>query len=176
MRIIILSALKEWIVSKFNFGAKLWQEIAESTGFGSEKFTKQDGYAALERFQSLFNQICHKLGLTYTDFQNQFLQFWLTDFAPRLFQVMTQQVKNARDYIINLNKLNNELVGFFPQNKMLSKVNLKEPDSTTIVLSYSSEKSLVDIIGILRGVSHFFKDAFAIKKTGSTTLEIKFQK
>lgn len=176
MRIIILTAIKEWIINKINFGAKMWQEIAEATGFGVNKFNNQDSYASIERFQGLFKQICIKLGMLNDDFVNQFLQYWLTDFAPRLYQSLTQQTKTARDFILNFNRLNSELINFFPRSKLLSKVDLKEPNSNTLIASYASEKSLVDIIGILRGVSGYFSDSYTIKKISPTSIEITFQK
>ncbi len=176
MRIIILTAIKEWIINKINFGTKMWQEIAEATGFGVNRFNNQDSYASIERFQGLFKQICIKLGMHNDDFVNQFLQYWLTDFAPRLYQSLTQQTKTARDFILNFNRLNNELINFFPRTKLLSKVDLKEPNSNTLIASYANEKSLVDIIGILRGVSGFFSDGYTIKKLSPTSIEISFQK
>lgn len=173
MKIIILTALKDWIINKFNI--EKWKIIAEAIGIGVDRFNNQDSFLSDDRFRKLISQIILTLDLQESVFVENFIQYWMTDFAPRLCQLLTKKSNSTKEFLINIIKVNNELCRLIP-NKFLAKIDLQEMDGYTLTAIYASEKSLVDIVALLRGVSNIFSDTFTLKKINPHSVEIKFEK
>ena len=174
MRVIFLTAIKEWISNKYNFGSSIWKEIAEELGFGVESFRSQDNHISFQRLKALVDTAAKKLKKSEFDAGTEFMQFWLTDFAPRLFQSLAKSTGSIRDFLMNYVKLNNELCQFIPNNSYIFKIELVEKDKNTLTAVYSNEKSLVDIIGLLRGIGAYYKEPYNIKKLNPFSIEIHF--
>ena len=174
MKVIILSGIKEWIIKKNRSGPVVWQEIAQELGFGAQQFNNQDNYASNERIERFFQAICDKMFIERKNFENQFIQFWMTDFAPRLYQSLTSKATDSKDFLMQVTRMNNEVVALFPDNKNISRIDVSEKNDYTLVAVYASEKSLIDIIGILRVVSGIFQNTFNIKKINPHSAEIIF--
>lgn len=176
MKVIILTALKEWIFHKIKFGQNLWQQIAEEAGFGIDRFTGQDSLSSVARLQGLLQVISKKIALSIDDIQKQFLEYWLTDFAPRLYQSLIRQADSTKDFMLNITKVNNEVCNLFPKNNIITRVDLSEIQENVFSVFYGSEKSLVDIVSVLRGASSIFNDSFSVKKINPRNIEIWFNR
>lgn len=176
MKILFLTAIKEWIINKNKFGFKYWKDVADEMGMGVEKFSNQDNFSSVERMNNMYKVISEKLNIAEDDFKQRFLEFWMTDFAPRLYQSYAKQTKNAKELIKNIIKVNNEFYNILPDNIYVQKIDVSETDENTLIIKFSSEKSLIDIIGILRSVSSYYNETFNIKKLDSNEVEIKFGK
>ncbi len=174
MRVIYLTAIKEWITNKYNDGLKLWKEIAEELGIGVDSFNNQDNYISFQRLKLLLNISAKKIKKSEFDLSVEFLQYWLTDFAPRLFQSLARSAGSVKEFLFNYVKLNNELCQFIPNNSYIFKIDLKENDKQTLTAVYGNEKSLVDIIGLLRGIGAYYKEQYTIKKINPFSIEIHF--
>ena len=173
MKIIILSALKDWIINKF--GIEQWKTIAEKMGIGVAVFNNQDSFLADARFQSLIQTIIEILTITEDELKENSISYWLVDFAPRVYQSYTKKIETTKVFLINIIKLNNEICRLLP-NKSLYKVDMQEMNEASLTLIYASEKSLVDVVGLLRGASSFFNDTYTIKKINAHSVEIKFER
>jgi hypothetical protein len=175
MKVIILSAFKEWIINKIKFGPQLWIDIATESGFNPEKFNNIDHYSSPERMQKLMAASCIILDMSLEDLINDFINFWITEYAPRLYQTLTRQSENSREFLINITAVNNELCNMFPNNKSVTKMDINQMDDDSIMLVYSSEKILVDIIAILRVVSNHYNENYFMKKINPHSVELKFE-
>jgi hypothetical protein len=173
MKILVLNAIKEWIVKKF--GEDKWREIAEKVGLGVEQFNPQDNYFSDDRFATLIPTICSSLSLDDRQFIAEFIEYWVTDFAPRVYRFYIKKSNTAKEFVIGIFKMNNYVCKMFP-NTVMTKVDYQEISRNTITAVYPSEKSLVDIIAVLRGSAHFFADKFTIKKINPHSVQIKFEK
>lgn len=176
MKIVILTAIKEWVLSKFKSGPNVWPEIAAELGIDAQQFHNRDNFSSPERMEKMFNLICEKMLLSRDELKNRFLEFWMTDYAPRLYLQLTKKAKTAKEFIQTITLVNNELVSTFPENQFVSQVAINEVDENTIRAIYANEKSLIDIISILRGVSPHFNNSFSIKKISSHAIDIVFEK
>lgn len=175
MKLIILNAIKEWLLQKAKNGAALWPEIAQEAGFGAERFITQDNYAPRERMEKLIASIMAKLNMDPVTFRAQFLEFWLTSFAPRVYPSLAKQVQSARECLIQIIRLQNELCNLFPSNPLVGKVDMNDINENTLTVIYASEKTLIDIIAVLRGVSSLYNESFTVKKINPHSAEIKFE-
>jgi hypothetical protein len=174
MRVFYLTAIKEWIINKYESGYNIWKEIAEQMGIGVDSFHSQDNYISFQRLKFLLDLSAKKIKKSEFDTSVEFMQYWMTDFAPRLFQSLAKSTSSIKDFLFNFVKLNNELCQFIPNNSFISKIDLNEKDKKTLTVIYGNEKSLVDIIGILRGISSVYKEQYSIKKINQFSIEIHF--
>lgn len=175
MRLILLTAIKEWIVQKIKFGPNLWQQISDESGFGAERFSPQDSVSSMARLQHLLDIISKKLAMTKDEVTQKFLEFWLTDFGPRLYQSLSKKTDSIKEFMLNITKLNNELCNLFPRNSYIDKLDVHEIHENVYTVTYSSEKSLVDIIAVLRGAGSIFNEPFNVKKISVRSIEVRFE-
>ncbi len=173
MKILILSALKEWIIRMFS--PEKWKEVAESTGLGVEQFTQQAHYLSDDRFNMVINNICKILNLDVNQLNNEFVGYWQTDFAPRIYNYLIKKSNTIKDFVLGIFKLNNDICKLFP-NKSMTKIDFSETDRNSVTAVYPSEKTLVDIVAVLRGAAMFFPDKFNIRKINPHSVEIVFIK
>jgi hypothetical protein len=173
MKILILSALKEWIIRKFS--PDKWKEVAEETGLGEEQFTQQAHYLSDDRFNMVVAKVCKILNLDQNQLNNEFTEYWMTDFAPRIYNYLIKKSSTIKDFVLGIFKLTNDVCKLFP-NKNLTKVDFSETDHNSVTAIYPSEKVLVDIVAVLRGAAMFFPDKFNIRKINPHSVEIMFIK
>ena len=173
MKILLLNALKEWIINKF--GQDKWKEIAESSGLGVEQFKEGDKVFSDDRFALLISNIANLLQIDEHEIIDLFVNYWMTDFAPRVYTFYLKKSTTAKEFILGILQMNNLLCKVSP-NKHLSKVDYQEIDRHTLTAVYPNEKALVDLVAILRGVNMQFTDRFTIRKINPHSVEIKFEK
>jgi hypothetical protein len=174
MRVIFLTAIKEWLIKKYYSGKNIWKEIAEEMGLGIEVFNNQDNHISYQRLKNLLERVAKKIKKSEFDASSAFFDYWLIDFAPRLYQSLAKSTSSVKDFLLNYVKMNNDLCQFIPNNSNLTKIEIKEIDRQTITAFYRNEKCLVDIIGILRGVSSYFNEPYNVKKLNPYSVEIHF--
>ena len=174
MKIILLSALKEWITKEY--GAEKWKEIAETTGLGVDQFREQDKYFSDDRFSMLIANIANAMSIDEKEVSDKFVNYWMLDFAGRLYQLFVKRSATAKEFVVSIFQINNDVCKLFP-NKLLTKVDYKETDRQCLTAVYPNEKSLVDIVAVLRGINiKKFPDKFTIRKINQHSIEIKFEK
>jgi len=173
MKLIILKAIKNWIIT--TFGTVKWDKIARETGLNADEFREQDTYFSNDRFTMLVAQIAGFTDMKIPQINEEFVHYWMTDFAPKVYHFIIQRSSNAKAFILSVFKLNNDICTQFPNN-MINIIDYQEIDATTISAVYPKEQNLVDIISVLRGSAHFFSDKFNITKLNSKSVSINFEK
>ncbi len=173
MKILILNAIKEWILQKYNFD--VWKEIAIKSELNVEKFQHAESFYTDERFTRMVGNMAEILRQNRMEMVNEFIQFWMIDFAPKVYQYYLKKFDTAKDVILGILHLNSDLCRLMPNN-YLASVDFQEISTSTISVIYPSEKSLVDIIAILRGLNQYFKTKFTINKINPHSIQIIFEK
>ncbi len=173
MNIIILKAVKNWIISRH--GTVKWDKIARESGMDADEFREVDSHISGDRFQKFLDNISGFTKLSVPEINEEFIHYWMMDFAPKVYHFSIQRSANARQFILGIFKLNNEVCKLFP-NKLITKIDVQEIDDQTISVIYPKEQSLVDIISVLRGSAHFFTDKFNITKINNNSVSINFEK
>jgi len=171
MKIIVLKALKTWIISRY--GEAAWKDVASSAGIGVQEFNNQDYHINSERLQRFLSIVHEILDISDIEFKNGFITFWLTDFSPRLYQTYLQKCHNSRELLLTIINTNNTLCEVLP-NALLSRIDVRETSSQSLSLVYAHEKALVDIIAVLRSAAQVYNDQFSVRKINQNSTEIRF--
>lgn len=172
MKILILNALKEWIIK--TYGQEKWQDIGENTGLGADEFTKQSHYINQDRFGMVRNYVLKSLMMDEISLNKELADYWMTDFAPRIYNHLIKKSETIKDFIMGILQMNNDFCNFFP-NPKLAKIDFSQTGSKSISVIYPSESTLVDLIGVLRAASNFFPQKFNIRKINPHSIEIMFE-
>lgn len=173
MKVLILNAIKEWLLQKYSF--EVWKEIAVKSELNIEKFQHAESFYTDERFTRMVGYMADTLRQNRLQMVNDFIQFWMVDFAPKVYQYYLKKFSNAKDVILGILRLNNDLCRLMP-NDYMSAVDFQEISTSTISVIYPSEKSLVDIIAVLRGLNQYFDTKFTINKINPHSIQIIFEK
>lgn len=171
-RIIVLNAIKDWINKEYSY--ENWKEVAEQTGIGVEYFTQQAQYITDDRFSILVQTICSVLKMDEHELSREFVHYWQTDFAPKVYNFMIKKSETIKDFVRGIMGISNDIAHLFPHGSM-TKVDFSETPSGSISAVYPTEQALVDIIAVLRGASMFFPQKFQIRKINAHSVEIFFE-
>ena len=174
MKIIILTAIKEWLCTKIKFGFNLWKEIASQMEIDADKFTKKDNYLSVEDFNRLFQMIFKKTGLEGQEIIKQFLEYWNSEFKQKLIVFLKQKAINIKEFISSLIKINSEIRDIFPENQAVWIINMKEIDNNTMELHYTLDNQMVEFIKIINEVNFQYKNKLTMNKLNSFTIQISF--
>ena len=108
---------------------------------------------------------------------DKFVNYWMLDFAGKTVSAFCEAFGLPLRNLSSVSfRINNDVCKLFP-NKLLTKVDYKETDRQCLTAVYPNEKSLVDIVAVLRGINiKKFPDKFTIRKINQHSIEIKFEK
>ncbi|MFN3659818.1 MAG: heme NO-binding domain-containing protein [Brevinematales bacterium] len=171
MKILLLKALKSWILSKY--GETAWKNVATAAGVGVQEFNNQDYHMTSDRLKRFLGIIHEILDISEADFKNGFVTYWLTDFSPLLYQTYLQKCHTSKELLVNIINTNNMLCEVLP-NSLISRIDVRETSTNTLSLVYAHEKALVDIIAILRSAAKVYNDGFSVRKINQNSTEIRF--
>ncbi|MCX7882763.1 MAG: heme NO-binding domain-containing protein [Brevinematales bacterium] len=171
MKILLLKALKSWILSRY--GETAWKNVATAAGIGVQEFNNQDYHINTDRLQRFLAIIHEILDISEIDFKNGFVTYWLTDFSPLLYQTYLQKCHNSKELLLHIINTNNMLCEVLP-NALISRIDVRETSAHSLSLVYAHEKALVDIIAILRSAAKVYNDQFSVRKINQNSTEIRF--
>ncbi len=163
----VIIAIKEWILK--NYGLECWKEIEELLGLDSSKYREWDenSYRALRR------HVLSQINANDDFFNSEFTNFWLTEFIPRVINSITQKCSNTKSLLLSIISINNEICKII-RNSLLNQIDYSVNGDDSITIYYTTEKALVDIVGILRGAKVYLSDDYEIRKLGPQSAKITF--
>ncbi len=163
----VIIAIKEWILK--NYGLESWKEIEDLLGLDSSKYREWDesSYRALRR------QLLSQINVSDDFFNSEFTNFWLTEFIPKLINTITHKCSNTKNLLLSIITINNEICKIV-RNSLLNQIDYSVNSDDSITVYYTTEKALVDIVGILRGAKVYLQDDYEIRKLGPQSARITF--
>jgi hypothetical protein len=172
MKGVILMCLANLVMEKF--GRDKWEDSLEKAGFPRTTFflATQDIEDALT--MKVIDSTCKVLNITTEQAAMAFGDYWVNDFAVKIYQPFYRGPKSAKEFLLNLDKVHVMTTQTVP-NAHPPRFDYEWKDEKTLIMTYKSPRGLIDFfIGLVHGVAKHFNENLKINKLSDQKVEIIF--
>jgi hypothetical protein len=172
MKGVIASCLGEMVTTKF--GKDKWEAILRKAGLPVHTVflapQNIDDAAVLK----VVNAACEVLHLTLPQAADAFGDYWMTVFAPRIYQPYLRGARNARELLLNMERVHIQATKTIADAHP-PHFDYRWEDDQTLIMVYKSDRSLVDfVVGLAKGVGNYFNERLEVKKLSATEVRVRF--
>lgn len=172
MKGTIVVALGEMIQK--NFGKDKWREILKSVEMRPTIPVLATEDIPDETVLNIIKQTCRIMNISIEQAADAFGEYWVNEYAPRVYKVYYLDCKNARDFITKMDDIHVAATKNIPGAKP-PRFNFKWEDDHTLIMTYRSHRGLIDImIGLIKGVAKYYKENLQVHKISDDKLRIVF--
>jgi hypothetical protein len=171
MKGTILKCLQEMVESRF--GKPEWQEILKDAGFKGPQLFSLSADVDEGKAVGLFASAARVLEISAEHAADAFGDYWVNDYAPRVYQTIYARHKSARDFLLAMDAVHVMVTESVP-NARPPRFDFEEQGKTLLV-TYKSKRGLIDLyIGLVRGVGKRFNTQLEIQKLSARQVKITF--
>ena len=168
----IVKCLSELI--KGSFGEHKWKEIMQHSGENPNMVIRAISDIDDKTFFIIFENTCKVLNLSKQQACDAFGNYWMNTFAPQMYGAYFGRFKNAKQFIMGMDSIHDTVTNIVI-NARPPRFTIEEVDENTIIVNYISTRNMIDFyIGLVKGVSAYFKTTIDIKKLSEEKVELRF--
>jgi hypothetical protein len=172
MKGVIAVCLANLIQEKF--GKDKWQDILETSGLPRTTFfmpsTDLDDAVVMKVVEST----CKVLNLTLQQAADAFGDYWVNDYAPKIYKAYYRGKNNARDFLLNMDKVHQTVTERIA-NANPPQFEYQWQDAKTLIMIYISKRGMIDfLVGLVKGVGKHFNEDLQITKLSADKVKIRF--
>jgi len=172
MKGTILKSIKDLVVS--TAGNEVWNEIIKTSGFEPNYLIRSTADIDDSIILNVIKNIEHKLNLTHDQLAELFGDYWVNEFAPRIYGAYYLGMKSAKDMLLKMDTIH-ERVTRDMENSKPPRFAYKWKDDKTLIIDYKSQRNLIDLfIGLIKGVGKHFNEVLKINKLSDQQVEVVF--
>lgn len=169
MKGVIIKAIEELV--KTNFGEEKWKDCLKAIGLDPNTlFLANDDIDDEVAVKFVKEILPRELNLTYEQVCDAFGEYWMTQFAPKVYKSYFIGAKGAKDFLLKMDRTHVDIgLGKPP------RFSYEEVDKDTLIIHYTSHRQLIDImVGLIKGVGKYFNEKLEVKKLSDKTVMVKF--
>ena len=172
MKGTIVKCLQEMVESRF--GKEEWREILGDAGFKGPQLFSLSADIDEARALALFASSARVLEVSAEEVANQFGDFWVNDYAPRIYQTIYARHRSAREFLLAMDDVH-VMVTESVENARPPRFEFEQRGDDTLIVTYKSKRGLIDLyIGLARGVGRRFDTELEIVKLSPRQVKITF--
>lgn len=173
MKGVIVMCLASLVTEKF--GKPKWEATLEKAGLPRTTFflATQDIEDAVA--MKIIGSACEVLNITMEQAAMAFGDYWVNEFAVKIYQPFYRGPKSAKEFLLNLDKVH-VVTTQTVANAHPPRFDYDWKDEKTLIMTYKSPRGLIDFfIGLAHGVGKHFNEELKITKLSSEKVEIIFK-
>jgi len=172
MKGVILDCLAQMVEKKF--GKDAWQNILSESRLDTKTEFSPGRDINDEKTMEIINNTCKVLDLTLEQTAEAFGVYWVNNYALRQYAIYLNRYRSAKDFIKGMDAIHDYTTKTF-QNAHPPRFEIEDMDENRIRVTYKSSRNLIDFyIGLVKGVSVYYKTPIKIDKNSSTTVDLTF--
>lgn len=172
MKGVIAICLAELVKTKF--GEEKWNTILQESGIPVSQVFLHGSDIDDAVIMKVLGNTCKVLGINLEQAADAFGDYWVNEFAPKIYGVYYNKYQTAKEFIIGLEDIHRNMTKSMT-NAHPPRFEFKEVDDKTIIVTYKSHRNLIQIyIGLAKGISKYFNTPIAIKKLSESQVELTF--
>lgn len=173
MKGVIPVCLKKMVIE--NHGNDHWQAILEDADLPKTTMFSVREDVEDATILKVMASCAKVLELSMSDIIDEFGDYWVNSFAPKIYYAYYLGVSSAKEMILKIDRIHN-MVTRDIKNARPPRFQYEEIDAKTLRVTYNSERNLIDLfIGLTKGIGKYFKEDLKIKKIDEKNIEIKFE-
>ncbi|MBU4304951.1 MAG: heme NO-binding domain-containing protein [Candidatus Omnitrophica bacterium] len=172
MKGVIAKCLGELVENKF--GKDKWEASLKEAGLPSEttflSTQNLDDQAVIKVVQA----VCNQLNITLPQAADAFGEYFVCEFAPKIYAAYYRGKNNARELIMAMDDIHEKATMTIPDAHP-PRFTYEWKDNKTLIMHYKSHRGLIDfMVGLIKGVGKYYKENLQVKKLGDDKAEIVF--
>lgn len=172
MKGVIALCVKDLIVNKF--GEEKWKEILVKAGIEKEPIILPISDLDDKTIVAIIEAIGTVLHLGQEQIADAFGDYWVSEYAPKIYSTYYRNVKNAREFLLKMDSVHETNTKKIA-NAHPPRFDYQWKDDRTLIMNYKSKRGLIDIcVGLIKGVGRYFKEDLSVRKLDDHTIEIVF--
>ena len=172
MKGTILKCLQEMV--EIRFGKPEWQGILSDAGFKGPQLFSLSADVDEGKALALFASTARVLEISAEQAAEAFGDYWVNDYAPRVYQTIYARHKSAREFLLAMDGVHVMVTESVP-NARPPRFDFEIQGEKTVLVTYKSKRGLIDLyIGLVRGVGKRFGTQLEIQKLSARQVKITF--
>jgi hypothetical protein len=168
----IIKCLQELVENRF--GKPEWERIRTAAGHSGPFLVTLTSDVDEAEAVELFRQTSRILELGQAEVFDQFGDYWVNDYAPRVYRTIYARYKSPREFLRSMDAVHVMVTQAVPNAKP-PRFDYEEVDDKTLLVTYKSSRGLIDLfIGLARGVGKRFSVELRITKLSTRQVKIVF--
>ena len=173
MKGVIAACLGELVVKKF--GKEKWTECLVGAGLPGNTSFMPHMDVPDEDVLKVVNSTCKVLNMTLSQAADAFGDFWVNEYAPKIYGVYYLKPRSAKEFLLNMDEVHEKVTKTIPKAHP-PRFDYEWKDEKTLVMTYKSRRRLVDfLVGLIKGVGRRFKENLRVTKLGPQKVQVVFQ-
>ncbi|MBL7111393.1 MAG: heme NO-binding domain-containing protein [Bacteroidales bacterium] len=157
------------------FGKNKWEDVLEKAGFPRTTFFLATQDVEDTVTMKVINSACEVLNISLLQAANAFGDFWMNNFAVKIYQPFYRGVTSAKDFLLSVDKIHVTATQTIP-NAHPPRFDYEWKNEKTLIMTYKSPRGLIDfLVGLIHGVAKYYHEDLTITKLSSDKVEIIFK-
>lgn len=172
MKGVIPNCLGKLVKNKF--GNDQWELILDTAGFPTYTSFPITLDIPDERVMKLVEATCKVLNITLEQAADAFGDYWVNDFAPKIYHVYFDQSKSAKEFLLNMDEVHKNTTREI-ENAHPPRFDYSWKDDNTLIMTYKSDRGLIEfLVGLIKGVGRYYNDELQVMPLGKEEVQVVF--
>lgn len=172
MKGTIVIAVREMIQQQF--GKEVWVKSLLAAGIDKEPALAPSTMVDDKVVIDVIKGFCRTTGKTMQQFADLFGEYWMTQYAQRMYKTFFIGSKSARDFLLKMDSVHVTVTRAFPGSTP-PRFEYEWKDPNTLLMTYNSQRGLMEIfIGLIKGVGKHYGENLQVRRVAPNKVEIVF--
>ncbi len=174
MKGVIVKCLSNLVKEKF--GEDKWERVLEMSGLPTNMtFVSTQDIDDSEVLKVVGN-VCSVLNITLQQAADAFGDYWVNEFAPKIYSPYYVGVNSAKDFLLKMDRVHESSTKRIP-NARPPRFEYEWENDNTLIMKYKSHRNLIDfLVGLIKGVGKYFNENLTVTKIDDKSVRIVFPK
>jgi hypothetical protein len=172
MKGTIVIAVREMIQEKY--GKEAWTKSLLAAGIDKEPTIAPSSMLDDKVVLDVINAICRTVGCTMQQFGDMFGDYWVNNYAQRLYKAFFFGSKSAKDFLLKMDEVHVNTTRAFP-GATPPRFEYEWKNTNTLVMTYKSPRGMMEIfMGLIKGVGKHYGENLQVRRIAPNQVEIVF--
>lgn len=173
MKGVIMACLAQLVQEKF--GEDSVESIMRKSGFDSSRRFIATEDVPEEKAVDMLKSTCEVLDITLEQAADAFGEYWVGEYAPRIYGIYYKNVDNARDFLLKMDQVHVQSTKNI-ENARPPRFEYEWQDDRTLIMTYKSTRGLIDIcVGLIKGVGKYYGEDLEVTKLNDQDIRVVFK-
>ena len=162
------------VIQKYGTGA--WEKVLEMSGLPKDTCIVPTENAHDEIIGEVLNNLCRVLDISIMQASEAFGEYWVGNYAPKMYSNFHILAPTARDFLMKLNDIHAKVVKTMKETGESCVPRFKcKWDGESLLLTFDSKKGLTPfLVGLIKGVGKYYDEEVVVSMWSDNTMLIKF--
>ena len=172
MKGVIADCLGKLVKDKF--GVDKWEKSLENAGMNTKTVFIATQDIPDSDVMKLVGSVCKILNITLQQAADAFGDYWVNEYAKKVYFAYFSKSKTAKDFLLNMDKVHISVTQNV-KNAKPPRFEYTWENDKTLIMKYLSSRGLIDfLVGLIKGVGKYFNENLTVSKVGSDRVKIVF--